>query len=68
VFPYGVPQLIFIWCVVPKVLAAKDAMEILYMLPTNYTASMGKFRSFMRASRCAWSMDPKALRKSMYTR
>ena len=68
VSPCMVPWLIFIGGVVPKVLSAKDVVEFLYVLPTISTASMGKSRSSMRASRRAWSMDPKALRKSMYVR
>ena len=38
------------------------------MLPTISTASVGKPRSLMRASRRAWSIDSKALRKSIYVR
>jgi hypothetical protein len=56
-----VPRLILIGGIVPKVLPAKDVVELFYMLPIISTASMGKLRSSMRGSRRAWSMDPKTL-------
>ena len=66
--PCMVPRFIFIGGVVPKVLPAKKVVEFLYMLPTISTSSMRKLRFSMKASRRAWSIDPKALRKSMYVR
>lgn len=41
-------------------------VELAYMSLTIFMASRGNPRSSIMASSHAWSMDPKALRKSMY--
>ena len=63
--PYIVPRLISIGGVEPKWFLVKEMVEFLYILPTMLIVSIGYPRSSMRASSIAWSMDPKALRKSM---
>lgn len=61
-------MLIVIGGFVPMWLPVKDVVEFFYMFPSISTASKGKPRSSMRASSLAWSMEPKAFRKSIYVR
>ena len=63
-----VPRLISIGGIVPKWFPVKDVIKFLYISPMILTTSRGKPKSFMRVRNLAWSMEPKALRKSMYVR
>ena len=65
VSPCMTPRLIFIGRVVLKWLPVKDVVEFLYMFPTISTVFVGKPKSSIRANNRAWSMKPKAFRKSM---